>query len=135
MTLRELLTRFPPTDDGRPGLTERQVRYLIAEGFIPPPRGGRTYADYGDDHVAAIARYQRLRGLGLAPAVLKTLMAGGELVPVPLRPGLALLVDVAALRGQIDPQAMGDLVHTILRDLMRESDDADGEPRSPRVLS
>ena len=43
------------------GTTERQVRYLIAEGFVPAPRGGRSNADYGEDHVAAIRRYGRLR--------------------------------------------------------------------------
>ena len=46
------------------GVAERQVRYLIAEGFIPAPRGGRANADYGDEHVAAIGRYNRLRDLG-----------------------------------------------------------------------
>ena len=35
----------------RTGTTERQVRYLIAEGFVPSPSGGRANADYGDDHV------------------------------------------------------------------------------------
>ena len=38
------------------GVAERQVRYLIAEGFIPAPRGGRANADYGDEHVEAIGR-------------------------------------------------------------------------------
>jgi hypothetical protein len=52
MNMRELTRRAR--------VTERQVRYLIAEGFIPAPRGGRANADYGDDHVAAIRRYARL---------------------------------------------------------------------------
>ena len=40
------------------GVTERQIRFLIAEGFVPAPRGGRANADYGDDHLTAIRRYQ-----------------------------------------------------------------------------
>ena len=31
-------------------------RYLIAEGFIPPPAGGRARATYGEDHAAGIRR-------------------------------------------------------------------------------
>ena len=50
------------------GVAERQVRYLIAEGFIPAPHGGRAHADYGDDHVKAIGRYTRLRDLGFRHA-------------------------------------------------------------------
>ena len=37
MNMRELTRRAR--------VTERQVRYLIAEGFIPAPRGGRANAD------------------------------------------------------------------------------------------
>jgi MerR family transcriptional regulator, copper efflux regulator len=39
-------------------VAERQIRYLIAE--IPPPRGGRANAEYGEDHVAAIQRYEHI---------------------------------------------------------------------------
>ena len=51
----------------RTGLTPRQIRYLIAEGFMPPPTGGRTYAEYGDEHTTAIRRYVRLKELGFPP--------------------------------------------------------------------
>jgi DNA-binding transcriptional MerR regulator len=36
MHIRELCART--------GIVERQVRYLIAEGIVPPPRGGRAHA-------------------------------------------------------------------------------------------
>ena len=51
MLLKELIERT--------GVPERQVRYLISEGFVPPPTGGRAKADYGQDHVAAVTRYAR----------------------------------------------------------------------------
>ena len=38
------------------GVAPRQVRYMIAEGFVPPPVGGRAHASYGEEHVAAIQR-------------------------------------------------------------------------------
>src|SRR5438128_5547896 len=89
MHIRELTART--------GIAERQVRYLIAEGFIPPPRGGRAYADYGDDHVAAIDRYTRLRDLGFPPAAIKLLLQAREGVPFPVAPGITVVVDPGLL--------------------------------------
>ena len=85
MNIRELTTRT--------GVAERQVRYLIAEGFMPAPRGGRATADYGEDHVAAIERYSRLRDLGFPPAAIKILLQAQEGVPFPVAPGVTLVVD------------------------------------------
>lgn len=59
------------------GVAARQVRYLIAKRFIPAPRGGRASAEYGDDPVAAIRRYRRLRELGFPPAATKLLAREG----------------------------------------------------------
>ena len=66
MRLTELIART--------GIAERQVRYLISEGFIPSPSGGRSNADYGEAHVAGIRRYMRLRELGFPPAAIKLLL-------------------------------------------------------------
>lgn len=74
------------------GVAPRQVRYLIAEGFVPPPRGGRTYATYGQDHVTAIVRYERLRGLGFPPAAIRLLLDAREGVPVPVVDGITLVI-------------------------------------------
>ena len=79
------------------GETPRQIRFLIAEGFIPPPRGGRATAEYGDDHAAAIRRYQRLREQGIAPAGIRALLQAGEATPFPVVPGITLLVDPSLL--------------------------------------
>ncbi len=74
------------------GTTPRQIRYLIAEGFVPPPTGGRTYATYSDVHVTAIRRYDRLRSLGFPPAAIRLLLDAREGVPVPIISGLTLVI-------------------------------------------
>ncbi|MEQ1882744.1 MAG: helix-turn-helix domain-containing protein [Burkholderiales bacterium] len=74
------------------GTTPRQIRYLIAEGFVPPPAGGRTYATYSDVHVTAIRRYDRLRSLGFPPAAIRLLLDAREGVPVPIANGLTLVI-------------------------------------------
>ena len=74
------------------GITERQVRYLISEGFLAPPRGGRAQADYGEDHVRAVRRYLRLRDLGFPPAAIRLLLGSREGVPLPIADGITLVV-------------------------------------------
>jgi MerR family copper efflux transcriptional regulator len=76
-------------------VTARFVRFLIAEGVMAPPRGGRANAEYGDDHLAAIRRYLQLRDLGLTASRTKEVVAGAAVGPVPIfiAPGLTLLVN------------------------------------------
>lgn len=107
------------------GTTERQVRYLIAEGFVPPPSGGRANADYGDDHVKAIARYGRLRDLGFPPAAIKLLLQAQEGVPFPVAPGITLVIspDLFGAGTMVEPVV--DRVRSVLTDLFMESEYAD----------
>ncbi|MBB6125041.1 helix-turn-helix domain-containing protein [Sphingobium subterraneum] len=74
------------------GITPRQIRYLIAEGFVPSATGGRTYATYSDVHVTAIRRYDRLRSLGFPPAAIRLLLEAREGIPVPIADGLTLVI-------------------------------------------
>jgi MerR family copper efflux transcriptional regulator len=74
------------------GATIRQIRFLISEGFVPSPDGGRTYATYGDAHVQAIRRFQRLKGLGFPNAAIRLLLDAREGVPVPVMDGLTLVI-------------------------------------------
>ncbi|MCL2713540.1 MAG: helix-turn-helix domain-containing protein [Alphaproteobacteria bacterium] len=101
------------------GIAERQVRYLIAEGFIPRPRGGRSNAEYGEDHVAAISRYGRLRQLGFPPAAIKLLLQAGEGAPFAIAPGITLVVDPALIGSGADVavflEAVAQLLNRILR--------------------
>lgn len=110
------------------GITERQVRYLIAEGFVPAPRGGRAHADYGDDHVAAIARYMGLRELGFAPAAIKLLLQAREGVPVPVAPGITLVVDPQRLDAGTPVEPVVERIRQLLDNLLK--DPAHGRDRA-----
>lgn len=100
MTLRELTEVVD--------VAPRQVRYMIAEGFVPPPAGGRAHASYGEEHVEAIRRYMRLRGLGFTPASIRVLLQAREGVPFPVAPGITLVVEPALV-------ASGEPVEPLLR--------------------
>ncbi len=102
------------------GVPERQIRYLIAEGFIPSPRGGRARATYGDDHVAAIRRYNALRELGFPPAAIKLLLETGEGAPFPVAPGVTLVVDPALIGSGVRVEPLATRVAELLNDLLRE---------------
>jgi MerR family transcriptional regulator, copper efflux regulator len=112
MRIRELTARA--------GIAERQVRYLIAEGFIPPPRGGRANADYGEDHVAAIDRYTRLRDLGFPPAAIKLLLQAREGAPFPVAPGITIVVDPKLLASGTPVQPTIENIQRLLTDLFKE---------------
>lgn len=116
MTLRELSLLT--------GVAERQIRYLIAEGLVAGPRGGRAHADYGGDHLAAIKRYTALRRLGLPPQAIKVLLATGGSAPFPVAPGIALTVDPQLLGGHMDVEALCRRVRAVLVDLFQETTDA-----------
>jgi len=122
MNIRELTART--------GLAERQVRYLIAEGFVPAPSGGRSNADYGEDHVAAITRYMRLRDLGFPPAAIKLLLQTGEGAPFPVAPGVTLVVDPKLLGSGTPVAPVVDAVRRLLSDLMKETVHADRNSNS-----
>jgi MerR family transcriptional regulator, copper efflux regulator len=117
MKMRELTRRAR--------VTERQVRYLIAEGFIPAPRGGRANAEYGDDHVAAIRRYTRLRELGFPPAAIKLLLDAREGAPFVVAPGVTLVVDPNLLGSGTRPGPLIERIAKLLTDLLKEQDHAD----------
>ena len=108
-------------------IPERQVRYLIAEGFVPAPRGGRANADYGDDHVAAIRRYVRLRDLGFPPAAIKLLLQAKEGVPLVVAPGVTLVVDPNLIGSGAESGPLVERIQDLLADLLKEqtSNDVD----------
>lgn len=113
MNIRELVTLT--------GIPERQIRYLIAEGFMPAPHGGRSNADYGDDHVAAIRRYTRLRDLGFPPAAIKLLLDGvQEGVPLTVAPGITLVIDPDLLGKVTDVGPVIKRVAALFSDLLKE---------------
>jgi MerR family transcriptional regulator, copper efflux regulator len=102
------------------GVPERQVRYLIAEGFIPPPRGGRANADYGDDHVAAIRRYGKLRERGFPPAAIRLLLEARDGASFPVAPGVTLIVDPALIGSGTDIRPLVKRIADVLSELLGE---------------
>ena len=103
------------------GIAERQVRYLIAEGFVQAPTGGRANADYGDEHVAAISRYTRLRELGFPPAAIKLLLEAREGAPFNVAPGVTLVVDPSVFGSGAEPGPLVDRIATLLTDLLKDT--------------
>ena len=102
------------------GIAERQIRYLIAEGFMSAPHGGRSNADYGDDHVNAIRRYARLRELGFPPAAIKLLLEGGQGAPFAVAPGITLVINPDLLGKVADVTPLLERIATLLTDLLKE---------------
>ena len=86
----------------RTGMAERQIRYLISEGFVPAPRGGRAHADYGEDHVEAVTRYARLKELGFPPAAIRLLLGATAGIPFPIAKGITLVIDPSRLASGAD---------------------------------
>jgi MerR family transcriptional regulator, copper efflux regulator len=112
MKLRELTTLT--------GVAERQVRYLIAEGFVPAPHGGRATADYGEEHVEAIRRYMRLRDLGFSPAAIRVLLEAREGAPFPVAPGITLVVDPQLIGAEMAAAPLVERIGRLLSELFKE---------------
>lgn len=113
------------------GTTPRQIRYLIAEGFVPPPTGGRTYATYSDNHVTAIRRYDRLRGLGFPPAAIRLLLDAREGIPVPIADGLTLVIAPDLIGGGGDVSGMAAKAAAKIEELLAE-EAPDGQKHAAR---
>lgn len=106
------------------GTPERQIRYMIAEGFVPPPSGGRAYADYGDGHVAAIYRYTKLRQQGFPPQAIKVLLAGGKTAPFPVVPGITLQIDPDLLGAGLDADELVERIRKVAVSVIKDQNDA-----------
>jgi DNA-binding transcriptional MerR regulator len=103
------------------GAAERQIRFLIAEGFVPAPTGGRARADYGGDHLAAVTRYLRLKELGFPPSAIRLLLDAREGVPLPIVPGITLVIAPDLLGAGGDVTALTAKVQARLEQAMAET--------------
>jgi DNA-binding transcriptional MerR regulator len=112
------------------GIAERQIRYLVAERFMLPPTGGRAHATYGEEHVAAIRRYTKLRELGFPPAAIKLLLQAGEGAPFPVAPGVTLVINPDLLGSGANVKPLLDRLTILLNDLLKEPIDADALKRT-----
>lgn len=102
------------------GVVERQIRYLISEGFVPSPRGGRANADYGEDHVEAIRRYMSLKDLGFPPAAIKLMLQAKEGAPFAVAPGVTLVVSPDLLASGAPVAPLLTKIEQILTQILKE---------------
>ncbi len=109
----------------RTGVVERQIRYLISEGFVPPPRGGRAYAEYGEDHVEAVTRFVRLRELGFPPAAIRLLLDATAGIPFPISKGITLVVDTSRLASGGDVEPMIAKAREVLSGILSKQEKKD----------
>ncbi len=107
MTLSELADRLrvPP----------RQIRFMIAEGILPPAaRTGRGADGYGEEHVSKGLRYLALHRLGMKPGSIKVLMAFDGAVPIVQEHGVEVRVDPSLSPADLDVDAILAAVRTAL---------------------
>ena len=85
----------------------RQIRFLIAEGVLPPAlKTGRAADAYGDEHLSKARRYLILHRLGMKPAAIKVLLAFDEAIPVYQGRGVELRLDLALDPAHLDIEAL-----------------------------
>ena len=108
MTLAELAERL--------GVPARQIRFLIAEGILPPAaKTGRAADAYDETHFEKGQRYLALYRMGMKPGSIKVLMAFDDAVPILQAHGVELRVDPGLAPGDIDVDAVLCAVEQALR--------------------
>ncbi len=106
------------------GEAARNVRFLISQGVVPAPEGTRAEPVYGEAHIAAIRRYQRLKAAGYKLAAIKLMQDQKIPARVEIAPGLELLIDTTIAGENLDPVAIGHRVTELLNRFMLEDDHA-----------
>ncbi|MDA1033908.1 MAG: MerR family transcriptional regulator [Proteobacteria bacterium] len=95
MTLAELADRL--------GTQPRQIRFMIAEGILPPAaKTGRSADAYEEAHVTQGQRYLALHRMGMKPGSIKVLMALDGAVPILQDQGVELRVDPRVRPQELD---------------------------------
>ena len=108
MTLNDLAERL--------GVPARQIRFLIAEGILPPAaKTGRAADGYDETHVLQGQRYLALHRMGMKPGSIKVLMAFDDAVPILQAGGVELRVDPGISPEAIDIEAVLGAVEAALR--------------------
>lgn len=108
MTLAELAEHLdvPP----------RQIRFMIAEGVLPPAaKTGRSADGYGETHISRAQRYLGLHRMGMKPGSIKILMAFDDAVPILQEHGVELRVDPQLPPNELDIDTIVLSVRTALK--------------------
>jgi DNA-binding transcriptional MerR regulator len=110
----------------RAAMPTRNVRYLISEKFVDPPRtdvGGKAHAHYGEEHLAQIRMYQHLRDAGMSQRQVRAHIEGRSVSEViaginevlrRLAPGLELKVTASLIPEDLDVDEVLARVRSIL---------------------
>jgi MerR family copper efflux transcriptional regulator len=103
------------------GETPRQIRFLVSEGFIPPPTGGRARARYGEEHLNAVRRYRWLREQ-YSPQQIKVMAVSSSSLRLPLALGVDLYIDPERVGTDPDIEAIAARVRQLLLGLPLSGD-------------
>ncbi len=113
MTLAELADRL--------GIQPRQIRFMIAEGILPPAaKTGRSADAYEESHVISGQRYLALYRMGMKPGSIKVLMAFDNAVPILQEQGVELRIDPKVAPQELDVKAILKVVEQALRTYKNE---------------
>ena len=113
MTLAELADRL--------GTQPRQIRFMIAEGILPPAaKTGRSADAYEEAHVVKGQRYLALYRMGMKPGSIKVLMAFDDAVPILQEGGIELRIDPQVTPQELDVEAILGAVEQALRTYKNE---------------
>ena len=113
MTLAELAERL--------GIQPRQIRFMIAEGILPPAaKTGRSADAYEEAHVSQGQRYLALYRMGMKPGSIKVLMAFDGAVPILQDRGIELRIDPQVTPQQLDVEAILSAIKQALRTYKNE---------------
>lgn len=113
MTLAELADRL--------GIQPRQIRFMIAEGILPPAsKTGRSADAYEEAHVLKGQRYLALYRMGMKPGSIKVLMAFDDAVPILQEGGIELRIDPRIAPQELDVELILSAVERALRTYKNE---------------
>ncbi len=113
-------------------VTIRQIRFLIAEGFVPPPSGTRARPEYDDDHVAAVDRYMVLRQSGLPPSAIRVVMEVKTATELLIVPGIRLKINPEQLKEELNQHFVQERIRILIKSLVKESSDGERMPEEHR---
>ena len=117
------------------GVPERLVRFLIAEGIVPPPEGGRRFARYDERHLRAVRRYLDSRRRDSTLAAIRSLATGEakEFVSIPIQEGVELRLHPRLFASGEDSRPILTRIARILGERLTQTVSPESEHESDRV--